>query len=155
MLSLLENMANKYTALPIPPKKDLESLYFGDFKTQSEIGEVYGTSQKVVYTWFKKLGIKSRIPFKRNQKGANNHSWKGDNATYAAFHYRVEVARGKPHFCEACGTMEVKRYEWCNLTGKYGDVMDYARMCVSCHRKYDKKRRELTGKNTTNVKTKA
>jgi hypothetical protein len=145
-------MANKYTALPIPPKEDLESLYFGDFRSQKEIGKVYSTTQKVVYLWFKKYGIKSRIPYKRNQKGQNNSAWKGNNATYAAFHCRVEVQRGKPHFCEACGTMDKKRYEWCNLTGKYDDIMDYARMCISCHRKYDKKRRELTGQNTINVK---
>jgi len=48
--------------------------------------------------------------------------------------------------------MDLKRYEWCNLTGKYEDIMDYARMCIPCHRKYDKKRRELTGNNTVNVK---
>ena len=145
-------MANKYTATPVPPKQDLESLYFGDFRTQIEIGNIYGVTQKVVFSWFKKHGIKSRIPYKRNQVKENNSSWKGDNATYAAFHYRVEKERGKPHFCEACGTMDLKRYEWCNLTGKYEDIMDYARMCIPCHRKYDKKRRELTGNNTVNVK---
>jgi hypothetical protein len=50
--------------------------------------------------------------------------------------------------------MEKKRYEWANLTGRYDDVKDYARMCISCHRKYDKKRRELTNKPTINVKRK-
>lgn len=147
-------MANKYTAMPIPPKCDLEKLYNDDFMSQKEIGEKYNTTQRVVYTWFRKLEIKTRIPFKRNQKGENNSSWKGDNATYAALHYRVEAKRGKPHFCEACGNMNATRYEWVNLTGNYQDTMDYARMCVPCHRQYDKKRRELTNKTTINVKRK-
>lgn len=147
-------MANRYTAQPIPPKSELEELYHAKNMTQFEIGIEYNTTQKVVYSWFKKLGIKSRIPKKRNQEGQNNSSWKGSKATYAAFHYRVEKQRGKPHFCNACGTMEASRYEWANLTGKYDDVMDYSRMCVSCHRKYDKKRRENTGNSTINVKRK-
>jgi len=133
-------MANKYTAMVVPPKEDLENLYFGEFKSQKEIGDIYGTTQKVVFSWFRKHGIKSRIPYKRNQEGENNSSWKGNNATYSAFHYRVESQRGKPNFCEACGTMEATVFEWCNLTGKYEDVMDYARFCRKCHRKYDKNR---------------
>lgn len=146
-------MANKYTALKVPPKDDLELLYSKNM-TQSEIGLHYNTTQKVVYSWFKKLGIKSRIPVKRNQLKENNSSWKGDNATYAAFHYRVEVSRGKPHCCFVCGTMDSTRYEWANLTGRYEDVNDYSRMCVKCHRMYDKKRRLLTNKVTINVKRK-
>ena len=133
-------MANRYTALQMPPKKDLENLYFVDFLSQKEIGEIYNTTQKVVFTWFKKYGIKSRIPYKRNQRKENNSSWKGDDVTYAAFHYRVESERGKPRFCEACGITGGVIFEWCNLTGKYEDVVDYARLCRSCHRKYDKNR---------------
>lgn len=147
-------MANKYTALKIPEKKILEELYHVKYMTQKEIGVYFNTTQKVVHSWFKKLEIKSRVPYKRNQYGENNSSWKGPNATYAAFHYRVESKRGKPHFCEACGDMDSKRYEWANLTGKYDDVMDYSRMCVSCHRKYDSKRRLLNNKKTINVERK-
>lgn len=133
-------MANRYTAFPIPAREEIESLY-NVGKTQAEVGEHFGVSQKVVYKWFQKLSIKSRVPVKRNQLGPNNDSWKGGNATYAAFHKRVEATRGKPMICSACGTQEAKRFEWCNLTGKYEDVNDYLRMCVSCHRKYDKNRK--------------
>ena len=147
-------MANKYTALPIPDKDVLENLYYKEIKSQQEIGEIFNTSQKVVCTWFKKLNIKSRIPYKRNQLKENNHSWKGANATYSALHIRVEKERGKPHYCSVCGTMERKRYEWANLTGNYNDVMDYARMCIPCHRKYDSIRRKETNKNTINVNRK-
>ena len=132
-------MANKYTALKVPPKKDLESLYYGDFRSQKEIGEVYGTTQKVVFSWFRKHNIKSRIPYKRNQTGENNTSWKGDKATYAALHYRVSSARGKAEFCDVCGETDLSlRYEWANMTGNYTDVNDYKSMCCSCHKIHDR-----------------
>lgn len=146
-------MANKYTAKPIPESEEVTKMYESGM-TQKEIGQHYGTTQKVVFSWFKKLGIKSRIAYKRNQKGELNSSWKADKVTYAAFHYRVESARGKPHFCEACGTMDAKRYEWANLTGRYEDLIDYSRMCVPCHRKYDNKRRFESSKKNINVKRK-
>ena len=31
-------------------------------------------------------------------------------------------------------------YDWANLTGDYADVSDFARMCRSCHRRYDNAR---------------
>lgn len=134
-------MANKWTALPTPPKKDLENLYHTQGMSQVEIGKNYGTTQKVVFSWFKKLGIKSRVAFKRNQRGPNNHYWKGDEATYAAFHHRVESQRGKPKLCMVCGNLNAPVYEWANLTGRYEDVNDYTRMCRPCHRAYDKNRK--------------
>ncbi len=133
-------MGNKYTFIPIVPKEILEKYYYEDLKSQTEIASILNVSQKVIFSWFKKLGIKSRVAAKRNQTGENNSSWKGNNATYSAFHYRVETQRGKPHYCSACGSMDANRFEWANLTRKYEDVNDYARMCIPCHRKYDKNR---------------
>lgn len=134
-------MANRYTKTPDPGKVILENLYHQEFKSQKEIGDLYNVSQKVVWRWFKDLEINSRIPYKRFQEREQNANWKGDDATYAAFHYRVEAKRGKPHFCSPCGSMDINKvYEWCNLTGNYQDVNDYERMCRSCHRKYDKNR---------------
>lgn len=131
-------MANKYTKTPEPKKSELESLYFGENLSQKEVGEFYGVSQKVVWRWFRDLGIKSRIPYKRNQSGENNDSWRGDNAGYAALHYRVYKKRGNPMKCEKCGTRDKdKRYQWANMTGKYEDVNDYKRLCQSCHAKFD------------------
>ena len=85
---------------------------------------------------------------KRHQTGEANHSWKGDAASYQALHLRVEAARGKPQRCSRCAATE-GRMEWANLTGEYQDVTDYARMCVSCHRKFDAARRALTGRRTS------
>ena len=90
----------------------------------------------------------SRNGFQKGRKifGKNNPSWKGDKAKYDALHIRVGVARGRPRLCEVCGTTnKQKKYDWANLTGKYLDVMDYKRMCVSCHRKYDKNWRKRNG----------
>ena len=67
-------------------------------------------------------------------------AWKGDEATYAAFHYRVQSARGSEKRCEACGTTDPnKSYDWANLTGNYADISDYRRLCRSCHWTLDAK----------------
>lgn len=134
-------MANKYTAHPVPMKSILEELYHAKNMTQAEIAKELNVSQKMVFSWFKKLKIKTRIPFKRNQKRENNASWRGDKATYSAFHYRVEATRGKPTICTVCGAIDKSVYEWANLTGHYEDINDYARMCRKCHRAYDKNRK--------------
>ena len=85
----------------------------------------------------------------RNQERDNNSSWKGDSASYAALHLRVQVARGKPARCDRCGTTAAGRYEWANLTGQYTDIYDYQRMCVSCHQQYGAARRRATGMRTS------
>jgi len=42
--------------------------------------------------------------------------------------------------CEECGTADPRRsYDWANLTGNFADVMDYRRLCRSCHWKLDGK----------------
>ena len=123
------------------PKNEVEQLY-SNGKTQQEIAEHYGVTQKVVWGFMKRHGIKARIPIKKNQWGKDNHNWKGDEASYVAFHARLERKFGKPIYCEECKTTDKrKNYDWCNLTGKFEDENDYKRMCRSCHRKYDNKRR--------------
>jgi hypothetical protein len=94
-----------------------------------------------------RYGIPRRPMAKRNQRGDANHMWRGDEAGYQALHLRVASLRGKPSHCEWCGTTE-GRFEWANLTGKYGDVADYERLCASCHKLYDAQRRRETGRRT-------
>jgi hypothetical protein len=118
------------------PKQIVERLY-NSGATQSEIGKFLGVSQKVVWGFMKRNGIKSRVAAKRNQSGDKNSSWKGDDACYSAFHLRVQSARGKPACCEHCGTTVAENYDWANLTGNYQDVSDYIRLCRSCHWKMD------------------
>ena len=90
-----------------------------------------------------------RKAIKRDQRAEKNHMWKGDKAGYQALHFRVEAARGKPMRCDWCESIDDKRYEWANLTGNYTDVWDFVRLCLSCHRTYDSKRRQKTGQRTS------
>ena len=121
----------------------LRALYESG-KTQCECAVELGVTQKIISTAMKRLGIKARIAAKRNQIGSANSSWKGDAAVYSAFHARVEKERGKPSLCHEC-KKTTGRFEWANLTGDYGNVNDYSRLCVSCHRKLDASRRSETG----------
>ncbi|HDO20197.1 MAG TPA: hypothetical protein ENG81_01560 [Candidatus Bathyarchaeota archaeon] len=67
--------------------------------------------------------------------------WRGDNAGMAAMHDWVKRWKGRPNHCEMCGITTAKRYDWANVDHTYKRVLDdYIRMCVSCHRKYDRDR---------------
>ena len=82
----------------------------------------------------KKLGL-------TDQNHCRPYIIKNDNP-YFRQHARVRVKKGSPKFCEKCGENNpLKRYEWANLTGDYDNPDDYMRMCVLCHRGYDKARR--------------
>lgn len=130
-------MANMYTALALPPRDELAARYNSGM-SQSEVGATYGVSQKVIHSWMRRLEIPSRVPIKRNQRGASNSSWRGSEAAYAALHYRVSGARGKPCRCEHCGDSKpATRYEWANVSGNYADVNDYIRLCKRCHVHFD------------------
>lgn len=86
-----------------------------------------------------------RRAIKRDQTGAKNHMWKGNEATYKALHLRVATVRGKPQTCSACETTD-GRFEWANMTGRYDDPFDYVRLCCSCHRRIDAFRRREVGR---------
>jgi hypothetical protein len=114
---------------------------YGAGRTQAEIAVDLGLTQKVVWNLMRRHGIQARVAAKRDQRGAKNARWRGDDAGYQALHLRVEAARGKPQMCSRCGTTNpAKTYEWANLTGDYRDVNDYERMCRSCHKLYDNAR---------------
>jgi hypothetical protein len=51
----------------------------------------------------------------------------------------VVLARGKPTECTECGKTggSTRGYHWASLSRNYGDVFDYIRLCISCHRKMD------------------
>ncbi len=125
----------EYTSPDIDIKR-LRVLYLGG-KTQQEIADEFGVSQKSIFKAMKRHGIKTRVAAKRNQWGENNHSWKGDDASYQALHRRLYSRYGKPRICGVCGTTKAKNYDYANLTGKYEDIEDYLPMCRSCHWKFD------------------
>lgn len=107
-------------------------------KSQEEVSIELNVTRKVIYNLFKRNNYKCRVAAKRNQNRSDNDSWKGNNVTYAALHYRVSALKGKPKKCEICGTVdENKMYNWACI-GDYYNTDDYKRMCRSCHSKQDK-----------------
>ncbi len=128
-------MSNMHTVSRPFTREQLAADYASGM-TQVEIADKYGSTQKVVWRAMRSWGITARVAAKREQRGSKNSSWKGDSATYAALHRRVEAQRGRPKRCEDCGKTR-GRFEWANISGRYSDVMDYKRLCVSCHHRLD------------------
>lgn len=92
------------------------------------------SAKKVEHTreWNKRVGLAIR--------GQNNGQWKGDNVGYAALHDWVKYYLGTPSFCESCGSVSSKRYDWANKSFQYKrDLSDWIRLCRSCHIRKDKK----------------
>lgn len=131
-------MANKYTKLPCPKREELVDLYESKNMSQLELCQHYGKSLKVIQRWFKELKIKPRRQIKRNQTRERNSHWKGDNVGYKTYHQRVQAQRGKPSRCEMCETTTAKKFEWASMTRDFKNIYDYIRLCVSCHKKFDK-----------------
>lgn len=114
--------------------------------TISEIGRVIGPGYKAQLLVERSVASR-RKGGHRDQAGERNHMWRGDEAKYQALHLRVQVARGTPSRCACCDTTEpTTKYEWANLSGRYADINDYARLCIPCHRRLDAARRATTGK---------
>jgi len=133
-------MANMYTVIPGPPINDLENLYLKNKMSQNEIGQLYGVSQKVVWRWIKKNGLKKKA-VKRNQNVENNNNWKFSKIGKPALHYRVRRKFGNKKECEICDKNDPKSlYDWANISGLYLDVFDFMRLCRLCHRSFDHNR---------------
>lgn len=116
----------------------VRQLYCVESMTIVEVAEVIGCQPVTVRKFMVKHEIPRRVAAKRDQSGNKNVIWAGDSVGYKSAHQRVYRARGRPLYCEHCKTTDSsKRYEWANLTGNYPDVNDYARLCRSCHCKFD------------------
>jgi hypothetical protein len=137
-----------YPRKPRPPKRygtklvaAVKRLYEAGL-TQKEVAKELLTTQKVVWRIMRYHGIERRPAVVRKPLlGPESQHWKGEAAGYKAFHLRVSKARGSPRKCSVCDTTDPSRvYDWANLTGRYWDMWDYARMCRHCHRRYDRDR---------------
>lgn len=69
------------------------------------------------------------------------YQWKGESASYQTLHQWIRRHFGRPTKCEECGKDDVNsNYEWANISHQYTrDRTDWKTMCISCHRKYDKR----------------
>ncbi len=129
---------NKYTYTPPCTREEMYAMYVEQNMSQKEIASKLGICLKPVQTAMRVFGIPARRQAKRDQRGSKNARWKGSQAGYQALHLRVATARGKPTYCEHCPQNSPSAsYEWANVSGNYEDVMDYKRLCLSCHRKFD------------------
>ena len=82
--------------------------------------------------------IEKRVSQFREEKSVK---WKGDKVGYRALHLWIENKRGKPHYCEHCkkSNLSHRCYHWANKSKEYKrKVNDWIRLCVKCHKKYDK-----------------
>lgn len=70
-------MSNQYTYSVPFTEEQLHHDYVICRMSQTEIATQYKTTQKVVWRAMKRMGIKTRVAAKRNQKGSNNSFWKG------------------------------------------------------------------------------
>lgn len=74
--------------------------------------------------------------------GEVNPQWKGDIVGYTALHTWVHRQLGQQNYCEHCGNNKLnpRQYNWANKSHEYKrDINDWLRLCVKCHKKYDKK----------------
>lgn len=77
-------------------------------------------------------------------KGENvkrGNRWKGDNASYTAFHKWLAVHYGSPKHCDQCEgeSKKSKCYNWALKKGKKHSHRrdNYLRLCRVCHIRYD------------------
>lgn len=106
-----------------------------------------------------KLGNKKLQEIMRSgiRSREKNNKWKGDNASYTAFHHWLKYYYGKANHCEnpTCiyprlvrrrGSTkkilitEPKLYNWSLIKGKHHSQKreNYIQLCASCHEFYDK-----------------
>ena len=77
------------------------------------------------------------------KKGHKPHNWKGDEVCYkgnVALHSWIKRQLGFPNKCEHCGFESDSHHKihWANKSHEYKrDVLDWIRLCVPCHKKYD------------------
>jgi hypothetical protein len=77
----------------------------------------------------------------RAKKGADHPGWKGDDIAYSTIHRWISRVATKTGVCSVCGDRRIT--QWANVSGRYRRaVEDFAEMCVPCHYRYDRARRE-------------
>ena len=95
-----------------------------------------------------KLTEQHKFKMSESHRGNKAYNWKNDKVGYYALHIWVTRWKGKPKFCEDCGNMIAKKFEWANISGLYKrDLNDYKRLCTRCHHIFDSKTGKVKKKN--------
>lgn len=119
---------------------DLIAIRYAAGESSEVIAESLGCAVRTVFLRLRKAGVSSRPQGKAAKpSGERSATWRGPGVSYVQLHRRVANVRGRPKECTQCGTTRPDaHYDWANLTGNYEDVNDYARMCRSCHIRFDR-----------------
>ena len=105
-------------------------------------GYVAKTGQHMKSTKMRQYRREKMLEKNIAKTGEQHHEWKADNASYSAIHKWINKWKGRPKFCENCGSTNKNRYEWANIDHKYRRVLeDYIRLCKMCHVLYDKNKK--------------
>lgn len=67
--------------------------------TQAEVAQQLNTTPRAIEKLFKRIGYKGRKPFKRNQKGEANSTWKGGKIAHSSGYVLIR----KPNHPRASG----------------------------------------------------
>ena len=120
--------------------------------SQYQVGIKFNISQSSVGRILKKQGIRSR---EKAKVGEEHYLWKGENVSQKVKHTWIRKHFGSATHCENDRNHKSKVYHWANLKDhKYTrNRLDYKMLCITCHRKMDKKKHcekghEFTTENT-------
>lgn len=85
---------------------------------------------------------------RKDQRGENNPSWKGDGVGWNGIHWWLRRHHPKAGTCEECGRLGKTDWAFLHHPEPYTRVLsDYAELCRSCHVRFD--RGYLTLRGTT------
>jgi hypothetical protein len=83
--------------------------------------------------------------FREYNRGERHKQWLGDRIGYRGLHKWVRRHLGVPNNCAKCLTTDDIKYEWANKSHEYKrDLGDWFSLCISCHRKYDNAKDNLS-----------
>lgn len=118
-----------------------------------------GKKRPEVLGWLSPIEKGKRLSMETEFKnGSIPSNFKGSAANYHAVHHWVNNHLGKPDTCQHCGKSKLngRQIQWANKSHLYKrELTDWIRLCVSCHKKYDKglndyrKRYDISGNPLT------
>jgi hypothetical protein len=113
---------------------------------QAKLGNKYRLNTKHSEETKRKISMNSAKLWK-GKYSEQHPSWKGNNVKQQTKYIRVHRWINRQFLnenkCENCQTLEAKKYEWANLSGKYlYDTSDWARLCTRCHQMIDDNRKK-------------
>lgn len=97
---------------------------------------------RVSATLGKKFSKEHKQKIRDANSGEKSYSWKGDDVGYMGLHYWVYKVLGKPDICQNCKKSKLsgRKIHWANISGNYKrDIIDWIRLCASCHKHFDLK----------------